>query len=248
MDYNTLEEKLGKDVPVGSRHYRAFVGPPDKYDAVSSMQFNLLTSLGLREEHTLLDIGCGSLRAGKLFIVYLLSGKYCGIEPEQWLVEEGITNELGREIIKMKQPEFSNDGDFNLNAFDRKFDFILAQSIFTHTSARQISKCLSEAKKVMKPSSVFLATFLEGKENYGGDQWVYPGCVTYTRAYFEGLVKEQGLSCKFLNWPHPSGHVWGGITINEFDDTMLSPRGKSVFRKDNSPKTLKGRLRDLLRL
>lgn len=247
MKNDTTEEKLGKNVPVGSRHYRAFVGPPDKYDLVSAMQFNLLTLLGLREEHSLLDIGCGSLRAGKLFIAYLLPRNYYGVEPERWLVEEGIRNELGCEIITMKEPGFRYESNFDLSAFGKKFDFLLAQSIFTHASAGQIRKCLSEAKKVMKPTSIFACTFIEGKDNYGGDSWVYPGCVAYTRSYFEGLAEEQGLVCKFLNWNHPNYHTWVGIVNKEFDETALGPRGKHIFASRNMrPKTLKEKLRGFI--
>ena len=172
------------------------------------MQFNLLTFLGLREHHYLLDIGCGSLRGGKLFIPYLLPGRYFGIEPEQWLIEDGIKNELGEEIVNIKRPVFSNDEDFNLSAFGRQFDFILAQSIFTHASESQIRKCLSEAKRVMAPSSVFVATFFDGEENYTGGEWVYPGGVTYTWPHMKSLANEQGLTCSTIEWLHPSSQTW----------------------------------------
>jgi len=172
------------------------------------MQFNLLTSLGLMEHHFLLDIGCGSLRGGKLFIPYLLPGRYFGIEPEQWLIEEGIKKELGEDIIRIKRPVFSNDNNFTLSTFNRKFDFILAHSIFSHASQRQIKRCLSEAKKVMKPTSIFAATFVKGEENYTGDEWVYPGCVTYTLEHMISLVEEHGLVCKPIDWPHPNQQTW----------------------------------------
>ncbi|MGH7086029.1 MAG: hypothetical protein ACREFN_13675, partial [Acetobacteraceae bacterium] len=48
----------------GAAHYTAFVGPPDEYDLMGATQFRLLTALGLRDHHRLLDFGCGSLRAG----------------------------------------------------------------------------------------------------------------------------------------------------------------------------------------
>src|SRR3990172_12495843 len=102
----TFKDDFGKSLPIGSRHYRAYVGPPEKYDLVAASQFNLLTWLGLRESHFLLDIGCGSLRAGRLFIPYLLPGHYFGIEPEQWLIEDGIKNELGPDILRVKRPVF----------------------------------------------------------------------------------------------------------------------------------------------
>ena len=152
-----IASHLGTGLPAGSHHYRAFVGPPGPYALVGAMQFNLLVTLGLRERHSLLDIGCGSLRAGRLFIVYLLPGRYYGIEPEEWLVREGIKEELGEELVGHKRPSFIFDSSFNLTAFNRKFDFLLAQSIFSHASAAQISKCLSEARKVMTETSLFIA-------------------------------------------------------------------------------------------
>jgi len=192
----------------GERDYRGFVGPSEKYDLISAVQFNLLTFLDLMEDHYLLDVGCGSLRAGKLFIPFLLPGRYYGIEPEQWLIDEGIRNELGEDILGVKKPVFSNDKDFTLSAFDRKFDYILAHSIFSHAAERQISRCLSEARKVMKPTSLFVATFAKGDDDYSGDEWVYPGFVMYTEDRMRTLFGEQGLASSILNWPHPEFQVW----------------------------------------
>ena len=69
--YDRLEKKwIGTSKHVQTlqiethNHYKAYVGPPSVYDLVGAMQFNLLTSFGLRDFHKLLDIGCGSLRAG----------------------------------------------------------------------------------------------------------------------------------------------------------------------------------------
>ena len=89
-------------------HYRAYVGPPEVYDLAAANQFNLLTLCGLREHHFLLDIGCGSLRAGKLLIPYLLPGHYFGLEPEKWLVEKGFSEELGYDIVDIKKPCFND--------------------------------------------------------------------------------------------------------------------------------------------
>ena len=90
MSLDLQAERLGKHLDVGARHHRAWVGSPDNYDLSSALQFSLLTSLGLRENHTLLDIGCGSLRGGRLALMYLLPEHYYGIEPEQWLIDEGF--------------------------------------------------------------------------------------------------------------------------------------------------------------
>lgn len=214
----TEEGELGPYLPVGSHHYRAFVGPPQNYDLVCAMQFNLLTLLGLREHHSLLDIGCGSLRAGKLLIPYLLPNRYFGIEPEEWLVEEGIEKEIGRALLEIKRPTFSNDRNFTLSAFGTEFDYLVAQSIFSHASQSQIRRCLEEAAKVMHRESILCATFVRGTENYLGTEWVYPGCVTYTPELFESLVREHGMSMTVLDWPHPYQQSW--VAIGHADKTV----------------------------
>lgn len=59
--------------------YRSYVGPADQYDLIGAAQFALLYALGLREHHRLLDVGCGSLRAGRMLISYQNPGGYTGV-------------------------------------------------------------------------------------------------------------------------------------------------------------------------
>ena len=191
-----------------SRNYKSFVGPGNLYDIIGAMQFNLLTFLGLRADHYVLDIGCGSLRAGRLLIPYLLPGHYYGLEPEKWVIEEAIKNEIGEETVKIRQPSFSHDDDFTLSDLGRGFDFLLAQSVFSHAAESQIRRCLSEARKVMKKESLFAANFVLGYENYAGDEFMYPGLVSYKPEYMEALIAEYGLASKLISWPHPGPHQW----------------------------------------
>lgn len=203
-----LSYKERLKLPIGSRDYRAFVGPLENQDIYAALQFNLLTTLGLREFHYLLDVGCGSLRGGKLFIPYLLPKRYYGIEPEKWLIEQGIEEELGQDIIKIKKPQFSTNKNFELSIFRKKFDFILAQSVFSHASGEQITKCFREAKKVMKKNSIFIANYLKGAKNYKGQKWVYPDCVTYKEDFFITLAQDSGLVYQEIDWPHPNQLTW----------------------------------------
>jgi hypothetical protein len=200
--------KPGAEEPMEESLYREYVGPAENYDIAAAMQFNLLTFLGLRDNHYLLDVGCGSLRAGRLFIPYLQPSRYFGMEPEQWLIDEGIQKEIGQDLIRIKQPKFSNDPDFTLTVFRQQFDFILAQSIFSHTSQTQMKRCLSEAKKSMQPSAMFAATYFKGDANYTGEEWVYPGHTSFRPDIMDRMAEELGLVCKHLDWPHPHGQSW----------------------------------------
>lgn len=199
---------IGENARPGGHHYRAFIGDTQTYDIFSHMQFSLMTLLGLRQQHTLLDIGCGSLRAGKLFIMYLLPERYFGIEPEQWLVDEGIERELGRQLAERKRPRFQFDRNFSCASFGVGFDYIIAQSIFSHASLAQIRRCLSQARASMKDTSLFAASFVEGADDYGGDQWVYPETIRYRATTIEQLAGEAGLACRRLDWFHIGGQAW----------------------------------------
>jgi len=201
-------DALGLALAPGSAHYRAYVGYPFKYDLVAAMQFNLLTFLGLREHHRVLDVGCGSLRAGRLLIPYLLANHYFGIEPEEWLLTKGIQHETGRELIELKGAAFQYRSDFCLTSFGVHFDFILAQSIFSHAGVHDIRKCLSEAANCLAPEGLVVASFVLDKNDYSGSEWVYPICVGYTESMMKQLARESGLECMLIDWPHPNAQTW----------------------------------------
>ena len=96
----------------GDHDYMAYVGPPAQYDFMGATQFRLLCTLGLRAHHTLLDFGCGSLRAGRLIINYLDADKYFGIDPNKWLIEDCVVNQHGNDIIRIKKKRFDYNDDY----------------------------------------------------------------------------------------------------------------------------------------
>ena len=146
-------ENLGLGLKPGDPHYRAYVGPPADYDLIAAMTFNLLTTLGLRQHHSLLDVGCGSLRIGRLLIPYLNRGKYFGIEPAEWLVAEGIKQELGETVVQTKRPTFFfTDSPETVVRAKVSFDFALAQSIFSHCGLDLIRGWLSAVNRKIRTS------------------------------------------------------------------------------------------------
>jgi len=146
---------------------------------MGAMQFRLLCTLGLRANHYMLDFGCGSLRAGRLFINYLDQGRYFGIAPNKWLIEDAINNQVGKDLIRKKNPQFDYNTDFATNVFSVQFDFIIAQSIFSHAAGDLIGIALRNFKESLKLDGLIAATFVEGIANFDGTGWVYPSCVNY---------------------------------------------------------------------
>ena len=210
-------EDLGTGLKPGDPHYRAYVGPPEDYDLIAAMTFNLLTTLGLRQDHSLLDIGCGSLRIGRLLIPYLNRGKYFGVEPNEWLVEEGIKRELGETLVQIKRPTFFfSDSPETVVQAKVSFDFALAQSIFSHCGLDLIKGWLSAVSRSLAQDGALVATFLPGDQDSLRTGWVYPECVNYRPATLERAAAEANLRLELLDWKHPR-QTWALFAPPKFD-------------------------------
>lgn len=188
-------------------NHRGEVGPGNLFDAIGAQQFNVLTGLGLREHHSLLDIGCGSLRGGRLFIVYLQQGKYHGIEPNAALVQAGIDQELGQSVIDLKKPTFYHFDDFRLTTTGKQFDFILAQSIFSHAGFNLVQRTISEAASSIVKGGKFAATFFQGEGGIGKG-WLGHGVTTHTLKQMVAAGRQWGFKVNALDVKHPVGQTW----------------------------------------
>ncbi len=189
----------------GDRHYRAWVGPPKEYDVIGGLQFSLLFHAGLRETHKLCDVGCGSLRGGRMFIPYLLPGNYYGVEPDKKMLRAGIDNEIGRDLVKLKKPTFLHGTDFPLAGFGVEFDFILAQSVWSHTYPGLMRDGFQKVAGTLSERGMMLATYREADPatREAGAGWLYPGVVPYRWRQVDRILGEAGLIGRSLDWPHP---------------------------------------------
>lgn len=237
----TERGRYGLDLKTGDAHYRAWVGPPEEYDLISALQVTLLLAAGLEETHHLCDVGCGSLRAGRMLIPYLRPGHYFGIEPEKWLVEEGMERELGQGIMKAKHPSFRFVADFSLQGFGTNFDFVVAQSVFSHTFPDLLRLGLRNIAGSLSPSGMLFVTWNEAAPSAGGPKlgpdsqvlpngWIRKGIHTYSWQEMQGILREIGLVGRRLRWPHPR-QAWyvasrpeHEAAITELSQTLRSPR------------------------
>ena len=169
---------------------------------IGERQFEFLVEQGLEPEHQLLDVGCGSLRAGLHFIRYLDAGHYCGIEANDDILRGGHI-ELRNAGLVEKRPVLIRDEQFGFGAFQRTFDFALAQSVFTHLPFNPIVRCLREIERVLVPGGRFYATINETDERLGitdKDPFFYEPEI------FRWLVEGSRLEFEYIGlWGHPRG-------------------------------------------
>jgi SAM-dependent methyltransferase len=202
------DNQPGARLKVGDHDYRAFVGPPEQYDLMGATQFSLLCALGLRSDHRLLDIGCGSLRAGRLFIAYLNPGGYVGLEPNKWLVDDALEKEIGSDVVALKAPVFVHNGEFDISGLD-VFDFIVAQSIASHTGPSMTKQLLRTIRQGLAPMGTAVVTFMHSRRfDNTAEGWFYPDCVLYRRQTIEGWIDEADLRGVAMAWFHPRQSWW----------------------------------------
>ena len=181
------------------------------WDEIGKLQFDFLVGRGLRPDHYLLDIGCGSLRGGVHFIRYLGTGRYFGVEKEESLLEAGRSVELKRYALAEKDPQLFKIDDFDLSALppEVRFDFMLAQSVFTHLTP-QLILCVKRVMPRLRQKGVFYATFDESPddESYsrGPHKWRRDELrmVYYPFSLFEGISQRVGATVEYVGeWGHP---------------------------------------------
>jgi hypothetical protein len=135
-------------------------GTLETFERTGRLQLATLVHQGLYPSSKLLDVGCGSLRAGYWFMSFLEPGRYYGIEPRPEEVKQGLEYIVEPELVEYARPQFAYNDDFDLSVFGTTFDFVVARSIWSHTSKSQIEAMLDSFVKVSHETSVLLASYL----------------------------------------------------------------------------------------
>ena len=158
----------------------------------------LLKEQGLKASHSILDVGCGSLRVGRWLIQAQRKGRYFGIEPNLWLVYMGLEEELPEGVFEKKEPTFSDNSVFDAGIFNQQFDYVLICHVFTHGGDKQIGMALWAAAKALAPGGAILCDLFTAGPHYEGDEWRYPQISCHSQACLEHVAKRVGLTCAHI--------------------------------------------------
>jgi SAM-dependent methyltransferase len=127
----------------------------------------------LRPDHDVLDIGCGCGRLARYLCDYLdPSSRYEGFDimarPIEWCRENitpnhpnfGFTATPLHNTIYKPDPSFPDAAAFRFPYDDASFDFVAAQSVFTHLLPASAASYLKETARVLRPGGIACTTWL----------------------------------------------------------------------------------------
>jgi SAM-dependent methyltransferase len=176
-----------------------------RWEEIGALQYEFVRSRGLLPEHKLLDIGCGTLRGGRHFIRYLNEGNYFGIDISPKAIE-AAHRLVETEGLATKDPTLvlSRNKDLKFGEFEgERFDYLLAQSVFTHLKPEHIRECFEHIERVMAPGASFYFTF---KKADRFEQRAIKG-FSYPFGFFQRLAADTDLEIEdhSAEYPHPRG-------------------------------------------
>ncbi len=158
------------------------------WDEMGQRQFEFLKQHGMEPHHKMLDIGCGTLRGGIHCIEYLESGHYFGMDISRNAISYG-KNLVESKGLNEKRPSLSVSAKKDLKFAQyagQSFDYILAQSVFSHLRPEDISECFEHIGNIMTEKAKFFFTFHPGTSfrQRGEINFEYP------HSFFEGLAQK----------------------------------------------------------
>ncbi len=125
-----------------------------EFEAIGKLEYALLRQLGLKEDHTVIDIGCGSGRLA-FQLKQFLKGTYIGMD----VVKELLV--YAQQLCGRDDWIFYEAPGLTMPEPDNSADFICFFSVFTHLMHAESYTYLQDAARVIKPGGRIVISFLE---------------------------------------------------------------------------------------
>lgn len=186
---------------------RALVGPKEVFEEHREWQFDLITGHGLEPHHTVLELGCGVLRAGIPIIEYLDAGNYAGMDISLKALSYGH-KAVHEHDLETKRPMLIQNEDLKFEEVaDLDADYMLSNSVWTHLPPDRLETCIDCMGRALAADAVVLTTVElvdgddpvdQGQGAREGVDWGYP------RSWLAERLDAAGYDLTVLDVDHPT--------------------------------------------
>lgn len=179
---------------------------------IGPAQVEFLRNHGVDPDDVVLDLGCGDLRGGRYTIEYLDPGNYYGTDISAEAIRRAWEH-VSEHGLEEQYPVLVVNPDLTFRQFDRRFDVVFANSVFTHLSAEHVEECFAHVGDVLREDGVLFASFADlDSEEIADTPASYTRSVRHSnhyrhsRSFFRQLGEEYGFEVEFDPYEeHPGG-------------------------------------------
>jgi ABC-type polysaccharide/polyol phosphate transport system ATPase subunit/SAM-dependent methyltransferase len=145
-----------------------------RWDEQGQWVSDFLRRQGLRPDHYVLEVGCGSLAAAARLLPYMEQSHYWGFEKNVDLFVAGVQIELPRLGVRPERGHFILNDDFDLSESPHAYDLALASSLVRRLTLNSIARCIAAVVKKLGPGGRFFLTWPDNPDPQAFDPRMQP--------------------------------------------------------------------------
>lgn len=184
-----------RDIAEG-RYKNYLGGKKEKWDQRGIFQLEFLKSIGLNKNSTVLDIGCGPIRAGIHLIEFLNKGNYMGVDYSRSFIDIAQRIIDQQNLLEDKKPTLKVLDNFNFNNEHKNRDYLLLFSVLNHCSKIEKDFFFKNVKTIMKKSSCLIISHCI----WFNQDFLKLGPYVVSHSYYNNSDLPDGLNIKDYGW------------------------------------------------
>ena len=176
---------------------------------------HVLIKNGLKNNHKVLDFGCGYGRVGIPLIKYLKKSSYTGIDLSKERIRLAKEYVSENKLLK-KNPKFYVSHNKSLSELLglQKYDIIVIYTVIVHNPIKNVEEILHDVKKHLKPKGLIFFDFSEPTNDdlftnfFGLKIKLSVKDYRHTNEDIQNVLKKLELKSQDIPYKDLKGHKW----------------------------------------
>jgi ABC-type polysaccharide/polyol phosphate transport system ATPase subunit len=123
--------------------------------------YEFLLAQGLRPDHYVLDVGCGSFAAAARLLPYMVQSHYWGYEQSMDRYLAGVQSVLPNAGVSAERGHFVVNEEFDFSDVPHTFEFAIASSMLRRLPLHAVARCFASVVRRLRPGGRFFVSWAE---------------------------------------------------------------------------------------